>query len=63
MCCTVGELGSDCMIAGSSKDSTRGSSSCNVTGQVEGGGGRGREGINSKRQPSSLNMWKHSDGG
>lgn len=38
MCCTVGELGSDCMIAGSSKDSTRGSSSCNVTGT----GGRRR---------------------
>lgn len=30
MCCTVGELGSACMMAGSSKDSTRGSSSCNM---------------------------------
>ena len=38
MCCTVGELGSDCIMAGSSKDSTRGSSSCNKERQ-EGRGG------------------------
>lgn len=64
MCCTVGELGSDCMMAGSSKDSTRGSSSCNMAG-TDGDRGRGRESeMSAKESAQSVAplTWRDHDG-